>query len=255
MEIVEGIWSVFVSLMLLFFLPERSGYGTRVDGKLGRTNSRSEAKGHQTIPLKMVWNTLTNIYKWPHFLATACVFSTWSPLTTYTPSIMMSLGFSRIHANALTAAGGFLTLPVVFFFAWLGDKTKTRGLTVMIAIVVYVISLVVLRTMQPHVGRWSKFGLWTTVNGLAVGYHPIHNAWIQMNSRSSEERSINLACYDCYQWLDGRSSNISSGRVIGIVSQRHSDNDLSDASRADSDFIAGAYLLSPESHRQEEVWL
>jgi len=147
----------------------------------------------QRIPLMVVWKTVTNVYKWPHFLATACVFATWCPLTTYTPSIIMSLGFTRVQANALAAIGYLMTLPVVLFFAWLSDKTKKRGLTVMIAISVYLVALVVLRLVQPHVGRWSRFGLWTTVNGLAVGYHPIHNAWIQMNSQSSEERSIAVA--------------------------------------------------------------
>lgn len=86
-----------------------------------------------------------------------------------------------------------MTLPVVFFFAWLSDKTCKRGMTVMIAIMVYLIALICLRIIQPHVDFWSKFGLWTTVNALAVGYHPIHNAWIQMNSRTPEERSIGVA--------------------------------------------------------------
>lgn len=86
-----------------------------------------------------------------------------------------------------------MTLPVVMFFAWMSDKTKKRGFTVMAAISAYAIALIALRTINPHVGKWGKFGLWTTVNGLAVGYHPIHNAWIQMNSQSPEERSIGLA--------------------------------------------------------------
>ncbi|KAJ6130494.1 hypothetical protein N7512_003274 [Penicillium capsulatum] len=191
--LVEGIWSVIISLIILFLLPERAAYQTESDTATDSDSLASKTVPRQSIPLLTVWKTLSNIQKWPHFLATACVFSTWSPLTTYTPSIIMSLGFSRIHANALAAVGGFLTLPVVMFFAWMSDKTNKRGLTVMAAISAYAIALVALKTVQPHVGKWSKFGLWTTVNGLAVGYHPIHNAWIQTNSRSPEERSIGLA--------------------------------------------------------------
>ncbi|KAJ6015101.1 hypothetical protein N7540_009692 [Penicillium herquei] len=188
--LVEGIWSVTVSLMLIFLLPERSAYQpTFVDEK----DEKDEQSPNQRIPLTVVWRTLTNVYKWPHFLATACVFATWCPLTTYSPSIIMSLGFTRVQANALAAIGFLLTLPVVLFFAWLSDKMKKRGIAVMIAISAYLIALICLKTIQPHVGRWSKFGLWTTVNGLAVGYHPIHNAWIQMNSQSPEERSIGVA--------------------------------------------------------------
>ncbi|KAJ5280849.1 hypothetical protein N7478_006221 [Penicillium angulare] len=189
--LVEGVWSITISLMLLILLPERKIY------QLIETNGEKESVEipDKHIRLDLVWKTLTNVYKWPHFLATACVFSTWCPLTTYTPTTIMSLGFTRVQANALAAIGYLLTLPVVSFFAWLSDKTKKRGLAIGIAILAYLISLIALRTIQDHVGRWSKFGLWTTVNGLAVGYHPIHNAWIQMNSRSPEERSIGVAMF------------------------------------------------------------
>ncbi|CEJ59837.1 hypothetical protein PMG11_08440 [Penicillium brasilianum] len=142
-----------------------------------------------------VWRIITCIQKWPHFLATACVFATWSPLTTYTPSIIMSLGFSRVKSNALAAVGSFLTLSVVLFFAWLSNKSKRWGITVMIAISAYLIALVILRIAQPVASRWGKFGLWTAVNGLAVGYHPVHNAWIQIKCRTPEERSISLAMF------------------------------------------------------------
>lgn len=175
--------------MLIFFLPERKE--TQSNTRLQESTLNKDQNKH--IPLKVVWNTLTDVYKWPHFIATACVFSTWNPLTTYTPSIIMSLGFSRIESNALAAIGSFLTLPVVIFFAWLSDKTNKRGLTVMISIETYLIALIILKTVQPHMGKWGRFGLWTTVNGLAVGYHPIHNAWIQVNCKSPEERSISIA--------------------------------------------------------------
>ncbi|BCR87211.1 uncharacterized protein ACHE_31198A [Aspergillus chevalieri] len=200
--LVEGIWSMLVGIMLLAFLPEREQANTPAHNKAPGDEEKQptditiqEAPTPQTqhIPLKTVWETLTNIRKWPHFLGTACVFATWSPLTTYTPTIIMSLGYTRIQANALTAIGNFITLPVVLFFAWLSDRTKRRGLTVMLAITCYLIAVVLLRCLQAHVGKWGRFGLWTTVNGLAVGYHPIHNSWIQMNCKSSQERSINIA--------------------------------------------------------------
>jgi sugar phosphate permease len=105
----------------------------------------------------------------------------------------MSLGFSRVDANALAAVGGVLTLPVVFLFAWLSDKTKKCGSTVMLAITTYLVAIIVLRMVQPYAGRWCKFGLWTAVNGVAVGYHPIQNAWIQINCQTPKERSISLA--------------------------------------------------------------
>ncbi|PGH33882.1 hypothetical protein GX50_03282 [[Emmonsia] crescens] len=52
----------------------------------------SEKKGGSQglqIPLRLVWKTILYYRRWPHFISTACAFSTWSPLTTYSPSIIM----------------------------------------------------------------------------------------------------------------------------------------------------------------------
>ncbi|KAJ5951593.1 uncharacterized protein N7479_010006 [Penicillium vulpinum] len=198
--LVEGLLSVAVSIVLFCFLPKykespisSNRLSISESGEHRLINKTLAHPGKTHISFKFVWDTLTNIRKWPHFIATGCVFATWSPLTTYTPSIYMELGFSRITANALCAIGSLLTLPVILFFAWVSDKSNKRGLTVMAAIFVYLIALVILRIMMHHVDKWGKFGLWTTVNALAVGYHPIHNSWIQINCESPEERNISVA--------------------------------------------------------------
>ncbi|RAH43523.1 MFS general substrate transporter [Aspergillus brunneoviolaceus CBS 621.78] len=206
--LVEGLWSIIMALLLFISLPDRppspresNSPTTRNSNRdSGSSNSSSLDKptpdqpptsaANERIPWILVYKTITNTAKWPHFLATGCVFATWSPLTTYTPSIIMSLGFNRIAANALAAIGNLITLPVIFLFAWLSDATGKRGCAVLLAIGSYLIALVVLRAVQPHVGRWGHVGLWTMVNGLAVGYHPVHNAWIQVNCGSAGERSI-----------------------------------------------------------------
>ena len=190
-----------VSVLLFVFLPERqndelpeNSRKTASDvEKIRPTNESSIWPRKKTLPLIVVWKTLGNYRKWPHFIGTACVFSTWSPLTTYTPTIMMTLGFTRIEANALAAIGSLLTLPVILGFAYLSDKMRKRGLAVIIAVSAYLVALILLRGIEHRVGRWGKFGLWTVVNGLAVGYHPIHNAWIQMNCETAEERNISVA--------------------------------------------------------------
>lgn len=41
------------------------------------------------IPWKLVWKTVSHWRRWPHYVSTFAVFSTWSPLTTYTPTIIM----------------------------------------------------------------------------------------------------------------------------------------------------------------------
>lgn len=104
-----------------------------------------------------------------------------------------ALGFERIAANALAAVGASLALVVVFLIAYLSDKTNQRGGAVVLAHVCYLITLVVARQVHPHVGKWSRWGLWTAVNSFAVGYHPVHNTWVQLNCREAGERSIAIA--------------------------------------------------------------
>lgn len=104
-----------------------------------------------------------------------------------------SLGFEKYEANALCAIGGLMSLVVVFFFACLSDKTNRHGVAVMTAISCYLIVLVVAKTVHPHVGKWSRFGLWTAINAFAVGYHPIHNTWVQVNCKDPGERSVSIA--------------------------------------------------------------
>lgn len=121
-----------------------------------------------------------------------------------------TLGFGRIEANALTSVGGLLSLAVVFLFAFLSDRTGKRGLTVALAIFVYLIALILLRTVHPVVGnKWRRYVLWTTVNSLAVAYHPIHNTWLQLNCTDPQERSIAIA-----MWVMSAITGLMAGSQI-----------------------------------------
>ncbi|KID87676.1 inner membrane transport protein yfaV [Metarhizium guizhouense ARSEF 977] len=206
----EGLFTVCVSFLFLFFLP---GSPDEPGPLIGRgiiriskdeqvllqnriedddAEKRPGAQGLE-IPWKLVWRTVKHYRRWPHYVSTFAVFSTWSPLTTYTPSIIMALGFDRIEANALAAVGASLALVVVFLFAYMSDRTNLRGGSVIAAHVCYLVTLVVARQVHPHVGKWSRWGLWTAVNSFAVGYHPVHNSWVQLNCREPGERSIAIA--------------------------------------------------------------
>ena len=103
--IVEGLFTISVSFLLLFFLPgspdmprpllsagfirfskdEQAILKRRLEldgaGRHGENGSR--------IPLSQVWKTILHYQRWPHYISTFAVFSTWSPLTTYTPSIIL----------------------------------------------------------------------------------------------------------------------------------------------------------------------
>ncbi|EAT78937.1 hypothetical protein HBH56_071930 [Parastagonospora nodorum] len=210
--LLEGIFTICVGVALLFLLPGspdqprpllspglirfKEGDHDALQQRLllDDPNRKPGSQGLH-IPLSLVWKTVKHYRRWPHFVSTFAVFSTWSSLTTYTPTIIMALGFDRIEANALASVGGFFALGIVFFFGWLSDKTNKRGLAVIIAHICYLTVLIIARSVHPSVGKWSRWGLWTAVNAFAIGYHPVHNSWVQLNCKEAGERSISIAMW------------------------------------------------------------
>lgn len=104
--IVEGLFTISVSIILLLFLPGSPSHPKPLlgQGLIKFTEMESnilrrrldidgdedlDEKGLQKIPLSVIWRTVTHYRRWPHFVSTFVVFSTWSPLTTYTPSIIL----------------------------------------------------------------------------------------------------------------------------------------------------------------------
>jgi hypothetical protein len=209
---VEGVFTMIVSITLLLLLPGspeeprpllspgviRFKEADR-DALQQHLETDDEGKKHGAqgmhIPLSLVWKTVKHYRRWASFVSTFAVFSTWSSLTTYTPTIIMALGFTRVQANALASVGGFLALAVVFFFGWLSDKTNKRGLAVIVAHICYLAILIVTRSVHPLVGKWSRWALWTMINAFAIGYHPVHNSWVQLNCKDPRERSISIAMW------------------------------------------------------------
>ncbi|KAK8139295.1 transporter [Apiospora sp. TS-2023a] len=209
--LVEGLFTLVIAAMMLFFLPGVPGASVTVPKTADMGESSSSVTSQEELSwtsresktatemkdldFGLVWKTITQYRRWLHFIASFCVFSTWSPLTTYTPSIIMSLGFDRITANALAAVGPFLALLVIFAMAVFSDRINKRGLTVIVAVTLYLVVLVVARVSQPQAGKWSRWGLWTALNAFAVGYHPVHNTWLQLNCEDPRERSISVAMW------------------------------------------------------------
>ncbi|ELR02977.1 hypothetical protein VC83_03502 [Pseudogymnoascus destructans] len=210
--LLEGIFTIAVGLLIGFLLPgsperprplffEGLVRISESDGALLQQRiaadlpNKSYESQHIRITPAKVWKTLSHWRRWPHLVSTSLVFSTWSSLTTYTPTIIMSLGFDRTSANALACIGPLIALGIVFLFARLSDYTNRRGLMVMIAISCYITTLIIARATQSHVGKWSCWGLWTAVNAFSVGYHPVQNTWLQLNCHDPAERSISIALW------------------------------------------------------------
>lgn len=103
--LVEGLFTVGVSVLMFLFLPgspsQPRPLGTpglirfkAVETQYLQDRLEADSDEHNygasgmKIPWKLVWNTVSHYKRWPHYVSTFAVFSTWAPLTTYTPSIV-----------------------------------------------------------------------------------------------------------------------------------------------------------------------
>ncbi|PTD09831.1 hypothetical protein HYE67_007888 [Fusarium culmorum] len=187
--LLEGIFTIVVAFILLLFLPGSpdiprplvgpglARFSSTEQDILQRRLEIDDPEGKRAgvqglaIDWALVRRTILHYRRWPHYVAAFAVFSTWSPLTTYTPSIIVSLGFDRITANALAVVGASLALPIVFFFGYLSDRTNLRGGTVIAGNFCYLITLIVARQLHPHAIILSQtLGFNSIVERLDVGY-------------------------------------------------------------------------------------
>ncbi|KAB8071636.1 vitamin H transporter [Aspergillus leporis] len=202
--LTEGLITITAAILILLFLPQsperprpcllKRGliHFSDQDREILAARITRRGRSHEigVSPASGIRKAVFNYRRWLHFLLAPCVFSTWSPLTTYTPTIIMSLGISHVQANALSAIGASMALPPVFLFSWISDRTGKRGLTVVAAVLCYLIVLIVSRCLLPHLGKWNRFGIWTVINAFAVCYHPVHNTWLQLNCPNPAERRV-----------------------------------------------------------------
>jgi len=64
-----------------------------------------------------------------------------TPINTYAPSIIRSLGFSLYAANGMNSVGSAVSLVIVLSLAWHSDRTRERGLHIAFGYLIPVVGL------------------------------------------------------------------------------------------------------------------
>ncbi|RSM19062.1 hypothetical protein CDV31_001983 [Fusarium ambrosium] len=204
--IIEGAFTLVVFLIFVLLLPRSPAHTKPIHGRFdiftdqqrkimhGRIlledASKTEAKAQVTF--RGVFQALTDYRLWLHLVLNLAALAPKGGLQLYGPTIIRSLGFSKIHANLLNSVSSFLVVFLSFAIAWASDKTKQRGLWCMVA---FLWSITFGGALFGSVskGKWTKYSLFTMLssgNALSQG---LNDAWLSINVRSAEKRSIGLA--------------------------------------------------------------
>ncbi|KAJ5902579.1 hypothetical protein N7495_003107 [Penicillium taxi] len=207
--LVEGLITIFIGIVFTLFVPPKAGDG-RALVSLGRWSYFNEreshiivnrvllddprkARGHIQISGSDIWKTVKQPRIIQHFLVTLVSMSGFQGLAQYTPTLIKSLGFTSVRANALAS------VPIYCGIIWMtilsvgSDWTGHRGPFVLISITWNLISYACLRTMPRTDGQWHKYGVIVVANISYCSMHILNIGWLSFYCKTPQERSVAMA--------------------------------------------------------------
>ncbi|KAM5342090.1 hypothetical protein ACJ41O_015121 [Fusarium nematophilum] len=204
--IIEGAFTLLVFIIFVLFLPRSPVHTRPIHGRFDLFTPRqrevmhnrilfedkSKTEAHAKVTVRGIAHALADFRLWLHMVLNLVSLAPKGGLQLYGPTIIRSLGFSKIRANLLNSVSSFLVVILSFVIAWASDRTKLRGPWCMVA---FLWSVTFGGALFGSVSkdRWTKYALFTMLssgNALSQG---LNDAWLSINARSAEKRSIGLA--------------------------------------------------------------
>ena len=112
----------------------------------------------------------------------------------YIPTIIKGLGYTKLTANALSSVGGFGTIILTPLNAFGSDLLNRRAFFVWLPLT-WTLILVSIVYSQSVSDSWRQYTVWTLLNAGIATFHPVNGAWLSINSKTPQERSISLALW------------------------------------------------------------
>ncbi|KAI0172711.1 MFS general substrate transporter [Hypoxylon sp. FL1284] len=206
--IVEGTITVGIGIIFILFLPPSVGNGSPLIS-FGRWSYFSRRESYILVrrvllddPAKVtnhlrisggdVWTTVKNPRILVHMLITLTATVPVNAINTYGPSVIKSLGYGTVRANAMASVGPFVSALMVVVLGWLCDAAKLRTPSLLFAAVWSLIAFACLR----EAWKWSAGRKYAAVVfSMAVNstIHIINIGWLSANCQQPQERSIAMA--------------------------------------------------------------
>ncbi|KAL2867752.1 MFS general substrate transporter [Aspergillus lucknowensis] len=208
--LVEGVLTCFLGVAAYLYLPHNAA---KPKSFFGRSFSLFSPREASIIVTRVVRNDPTKALRYgkpvlpAHILAT---FTDWrlyghlvaallsmimiSPMNTYAPSIIQSLGFSNLQANGLNSVGSVCALVFSVSLAFSSDTFRERGVHIAVGYIWAAAGLLWLALAPDAVGKWVLYGgvVWTQM-GMGSA-QAISAAWLTAKMEDSK-RPIALAAY------------------------------------------------------------
>ncbi|KAI1379229.1 MFS general substrate transporter [Hypoxylon crocopeplum] len=206
--IVEGAITIGIGIIFILFLPPSVGNGSPLIS-FGRWSyfSRRESyimvrrvilddpaktTNHLRISGGDVWTTVRNRRILLHIVITVTATIPVNAISTYGPSVIKSLGYGTVRANAMASVGAFISAVMVVLLGWICDTTRRRAPSLLVGAVWSLIAFACLR----EAWKWSAGRKYAAVVfSMAVNstIHILNVGWLSVNCQRPQERSVAMA--------------------------------------------------------------
>ncbi|CAG8238474.1 unnamed protein product [Penicillium salamii] len=207
--LVEGLITLFIGIIFTLLVPPSAGdgrplvaagrwsYFTERESHIIRNrvllDDPRKARGHIQITGRDILKTLKEPRIMQHVFLTLVAMTSFQGITQYSPSMIKSLGFDAVKANALNSVPVYCSMVWLLILSIASDKTKHRGPFVLLAITWNVIAYVCLRTSDPHASQWHRYGIIAIANVSYCTMHILNIGWLSYYCRTPQERSVAMA--------------------------------------------------------------
>lgn len=149
--------------------------------------------GSENISWSDIKETISQWRVWLHFLFTLSYMQSGQALFTYVPTIVKSLGYSSVAANAMTSIGYWCALVVMIILTLICHYLKLRSPSIIFLVILQLATNIGLYSVANTRKSNAKFGL-LVLTSISSGIgHILNLGWASSNVKKPVHRSITMA--------------------------------------------------------------
>ncbi|KAI8651647.1 MFS domain-containing protein [Fusarium keratoplasticum] len=206
----EGVLTCFLGVMAYLYFPHSAAKPKSFFGRSFNIFTEREASilvtrvirndptkalryGKPVLPSHIL-ETFMDWRLYGHLVAALLSMVMISPMNTYAPSIIKSLGFTSLQANGLNSVGSVCALIWSVSLAFSSDKFRERGFHIAVGYLWGAVGLLWLALAPDNVSKWTLYGgvVWTQM-GMGCA-QAISAAWLTTKMQDYK-RPVALAAY------------------------------------------------------------
>ncbi|KAL3461620.1 vitamin H transporter [Aspergillus heterothallicus] len=205
--VLEGVVTLLVFFLFLALLPRTPTHTAPIHGRwdffsqherhilqsrvLADDETKADAKANMS--LRSLLEAATDYRLWLHMILNIASLAPKGGLQLYGPTVIKSLGFSKINANLLNAVSSMLVIIFSYAISFGSDKTNLRGPWCILAFFYSIVFAGALFGLPNGADKWARYAVFTLLgagNALAQG---LNDAWVNINATTASKRSLGLA--------------------------------------------------------------